>query len=66
MELGVLTEEHVQQQAEAEIEETLYCDDLRKDEPRVPYGCPIEHLCQSMCKYMHSPLRGLLILLGPL
>ena len=39
-----LTEEYVQQEAEAEIEETLHCDYLCKDQPGIPHICPIKHI----------------------
>ena len=44
-----LTEKHVQQESEAEIEEALHCDNLCKDQPGIPHICPIKHLVWTLC-----------------
>ena len=38
-----LTEQNVQEQAKAEVEKTLHCDDLSQDQPRIPDAGTVEH-----------------------
>ena len=54
-----LTEQNIQQQAEAEVEQALHCYDLRENQPWVPHCRPVEHCIGSYGETPKSSVKRL-------